>query len=160
MWDLSATLQGDINALYRKLGNLEQLARVLEKPMRQSTALIRDELKEYVPKSPGAFSRLATPKQRRAYWAKVKSGKITNGSSGYVRTMTGSRKWTTKVTRLSGGVRGQVGNTSPYQYVWGAREQQPFHRASGFPTTATVLNKNARHIVQFFQHAVNAEMNK
>lgn len=161
MWDLSVTLQGDINALYRKLGNLEDVGKVLYRPMVQSTALMQGKLKPYPAKAAGAFSRLATPKQRRAYWARVKKGEISHGPSGYVRTNTLGRRWYSKVTRSANGVRGEVGNNADYgPYVQGALNQQSFHKASGWLTTSKVINDNARSIVQLFRHAIDAELSK
>ena len=82
---------------------------------------------------------MATPGQRRAYWAKVRSGQARHGSGGYIRRGDMVRKWVVKP--IGRGVV-KVGNDEENaKFVYGAPPlQQPFHAASGWPRVGTVLN--------------------
>lgn len=94
-------------------------------------------------KEAGAFSRLATPKQKRAYWAQVRAGQINHGANGYMRRGDLVRKW---VVVPIGTGRVKVSNDysrngKPVaQFVYGPGAlQQPFHAASGWPRVDTVM---------------------
>jgi hypothetical protein len=132
-----------VNAKLRKLAAFQQWASA---PMEQTTALIQDKIAKYPRKSPGAFSRLATPGQRRAYWAKVRSGEINHREGmGYQRSGTLGRKWTSKITKTADGVRGEVGNNAAHaQFVQSQQRQQPFHAASGWTTETQAIEATER----------------
>lgn len=152
----------DLDNLLRKLGSIERLQDKLEPPMTRSLAYLQDDIAQYPRKAQGAFSRLATPGQRRAYWARVRSGIIRHREGvGYVRSGDTGRKWTTEVRRVTGGVRGILGNNSPgARWVHGKDTQQPFHRESGWLTDEKVLQDNADKIRREFQRVINRELSK
>jgi hypothetical protein len=143
-----------IDRVIRKLDNVSAFQRWANRPMTQTVALLQDTLAKYPAKAQGAFSAMATPRQKRAYWARVKSGAITHGPGGYRRTGTLGRKWTTKTEPTASGVKGTVGNNAPgAQFVQGDR-QQPFHRASGFVTTRQARRDNEGKIQLVWRQAV------
>lgn len=151
-----------LDKLMQKLGDLDMLAVALYRPMTESMALLQGDLAQYPRKAAGAFSRLATPAQRRAYWARVGSGLIDHREGvGYVRTGTTGRKWTFQVKRTANGVVGEIGNNSPGA-IWAqsAKHQQPFHEASGWVTDEQAIDKNRDEIQAKFRTAVRRELAK
>jgi len=142
-----------LDAVQRKLSSLAELDRQLRPTMQRAVQFIHQDISEYVPKAPGAFSQLATPRQKRAYWAKVGAGQIRHGANGYIRSGNTGRAWTTKVTARP--LTGIVGNNSPgARWVFGAQTQQPFHRASGFETDEMVVDDKADDIERMFNAAI------
>jgi hypothetical protein len=127
--------------------------------MDKSVKHLQRRLAKYPPKAAGAFSRLATPGQRRAYWAKVSSGESSHREGiGYVRSGNLSRRWTTEIS--PNGRTGTVGNNAGYaEYVQGER-QQPFHEASNFPTVDEVAKKEAAAIVGYFENEYKRQLAK
>jgi len=132
-----------IEAVSKKLENLQQFSIWAYKPMDQTTALIKSKLAKYPRKNQNAFSQLATNKQKKAYWTKVSKGIITHVEGmGYVRSGTLGRKWTRKTINIPNGVRGEVGNNSDYApYVQSALQQQPFHGSSKWTTDNLALRR-------------------
>lgn len=142
-----------IDAAIKKLGDIIQVERQLQPTMHRAVQIIHDEIAEYVPKAAGAFSRLATPAQKRAYWAKVSAGEIRHGANGYIRTGHTGRAWTTKVTTSP--LTGVVGNNRPAaKWVYGEKTQQPFHRESGFKTDEQVAREQRDRIVRMFERDI------
>jgi hypothetical protein len=142
-----------LDRVTRKLDSIVAFQRWATPPMTRTVALLQDSIAKYPRKSEGAFSRLATPRQKRAYWAKVRSGAITH-RNGYFRTGTLGRKWTTKTEATINGVKGTVGNNAAYaQFVQGDR-QQPFHAASGFVTIRQARRDNEGKIQLVWRQAV------
>lgn len=102
------------------------------------------KLETYPKKQAGAFSRLATPGQRRAFWAKVRSGEARVDGQGYVRTFKLSKGWRYR-TLESGRRLVRFYNDVPYSgFVFGTTTQQPFHTASGFQTVETLEREIAK----------------
>lgn len=82
-------------------------------------------------------------------------------TSSYRRTGTYGRRWTTAIVRESGGVIGQIGNNTEYgPFVGSARFQRPSHRRSGWQTDEAVLERNRAAIVQDFEQAIQAALEK
>ena len=136
---MTVTIKG-LEKVSKKLNNLVNFTMWATPPMQQTVALVHDDIAKMPNKAPGAFSRYATAGQKRAYWAKVRSGEISHGPGGYRRTGTLARKWTTQVSNTPGGVRGEVGNVERYaKYVQSLAQQQTFHKASGWATDVSVL---------------------
>lgn len=132
---------------------------IFKKPMTQAVQHIKRKIARPPRKDAGAFSRLATPAQRRAFWARVNSGEIQfREGVGYVRTNQLRNSWTEKVT--NGGRRGEVGTNIPYgPFVQGDR-QQPFHEASGWPVAEEVAKEEADTVVRIFKRAYDEAINK
>ena len=150
-----------LDKLQKKLGNLQNFSRWAYAPMEQAVAIIEDDVKQYPQKRAGAFSSLATPAQKRAYWAKVRSGEITHGAGGYRRTGTLGRKWVSEVKNMPNGVQGVIGNNTEYaKYVHGNANQQLFHFASGWKDENRLIMDNEAAINKVFQVAVSKELAK
>ena len=151
-----------LEELQRKLKTLENFQRKLKKPMQESTAIVQDYIAKAPRKKKGAFSAMATPGQRRAYWAKVGSGEIEHGKFGYKRTSTMTRGWTSKVKTTGNGVQGEVGNVKAQdygRYVQG-KKQQPFHKASGWRTIDETIEKTKDAVQKKFEAVVKRELNR
>ena len=143
-----------LDKVLHKLDTVEKIATHLGPPMEQSLDHLQRRLGRVPRKSPGAFSRLATPKQRKAYWAKVKSGEIGHGANGYIRTGTTGRKFSHRVRRHANGVTGELTNNAPGAvYVIGER-QQAFHKESGFPQVDDVVEKEGKAIQGYFNATI------
>jgi hypothetical protein len=99
---------------------------------------LQKELQIPPPKQAGAFSRLATPKQKRAYWAKVRARQIEHTANGYKRRGDVVRKWV--VVPIGFGRVKLSNDHDAAPFVYGKVDQQPFHAASGWPRVDTVLN--------------------
>lgn len=150
-----------LDELQQKLSRLQDFQAWARGPMTQSTSLIVDDLAKHKPKAQGAFSAMATDRQRKAYWAQVSSGRISHISSGYKRTGETGRGWTDEVTPTGDGVRGVVGNNAPgARWVHGATTQQRFHAATGFLRTDEALRKNTDKIETLWKAAVRRELTR
>ena len=135
--------------IIRKLESLNSPL-AFKPPMLESMNHIHSIVRPYPAKSPGAFSRLATPGQRRAYWAKVRENPSLHGPGGYQRTNKLGDHWFKRLRM--GGREGLVENTlNTYnKYVHGPR-QQPFHRASGWARMEKVAEEQAPTILKIFK---------
>lgn len=158
---MSVKIDG-LDKVSKKLGNLARFSQWAAKPMEKATGIIWDEMGKAPTKRPGAFSALATQAQKRAYWAKVRSGEINHSpTGGYKRSGTLTRKWKTEISNIPNGVRGEIGNNESYaKYVQGDDNQQLFHFASGWVTDEQAINKHRDEINRIFQQAVNDVLNK
>ena len=150
-----------LDRLQRKLKTLEEFQRKLKPPMEESVSLVHDYIATLPRKAAGAFTALATDKQKRAYWARVRSGKANHlEGSGYRRDGTG-KAWTELVETTPNGVHGEVGNVNDSQIWAQSREhQQPFHKASGWRTVEDAIEKNTDKIQQKFDKVVERELGK
>ena len=147
--------------LQRKLKTLEKFQTKMIPPTNQGLAVLFDDLNKVPVKKKGAFSRLATPAQKRAFWARVRSGQINfREGVGYVRSNTLPQGWRQKVARVATGVRGVLDNPVKYgQFVQGER-QQPFHAASKWRKRSQAIKDNSKKVLGFYQAVVRRELNK
>ena len=150
-----------LDSLQRKLKTLEEFQRKLKKPMEESVALVQDYIATVPRKKKGAFSALATPAQKRAYWYFVGKGKIDHREGiGYARSG-GGKAWTSKVKLSRGGVKGVVGNVKDSMRWAQSREhQQPFHKASGWRTIEDAIEQNEDKIADKFEKVVDKELRR
>lgn len=157
---ITITITG-LDKTLAKFKTIEQIALHLEPPMTKALNHLQRRLGRYPQKAPGAFSRLATPAQKRAYWAKVRSGEIgTMKGGGYRREGTIGRKWSHRITRHASGITGELTNNAPGAiYVIGDR-QQPFHKASGWPQVDDVTEKESKAVQGYFDAAIRDILNK
>lgn len=121
--------------------------------MKKSLDKERYELRTNPPKkNPTAFTRLATVGQKKAYWAKVRSGEAQHSNtSGYIRSGRTQRAWESKVTPTSSGVNGELSNKVPHAaYVFGNKLQQPFHRESRFDTEKVIAGRVVKDVESGF----------
>ena len=164
---MTETIKG-LDALNRKLKTLEQFQRKMKPPMQKSLDVMHRYIATQFPKKQGAFSAMASDKQKRAYWAQVSSGKAEHREGiGYVRQ--GRMKaWTTKVTTNSNGVKGELGNAK-WKGTWKGiyigefiqgKEQQDWLAASGIRTTPETLEKHQDKVQGFFNAVIKRELNR
>ena len=139
-----------MEAIVKKLESLNKPA-IFKAPMRKSLDHLEGKVKRDPTKAKGAFSAMATKKQKRAYWAKVSSGEARHGPQGYIRSHKLFRGWKKQIS--DGGRTGLVYNKTDYgPFVEGLR-QQPFHRASNWPRVDKVAKEEAKTVIRFFQQA-------
>ena len=149
--------QKDLNNIMRKLDSLDKPAN-MRREMELSVNHLNGKLQKDSTKASGAFSAMATPGQRRAFWAKVSSGEARVDGQGYVRSHTLYKGWRKK-TRADGR-QGEVYNDVPYgEYVQGER-QQSFHRASNYPTTEKVARDEQDFVVKIWQREYERALSK
>jgi hypothetical protein len=159
--------QAALARIERKLGTMLEFSKRAEVPMKKSTKLLWDELQDYPTKDPNAFSKMATDKQRRAYFAKMpeaqkEAGKKNPAAWGYRRTKTLGRSWTDKPPRrLLNGIRGEVGTNNPYaKWVQQFSSQQPFHRASGWVHEVQVIRRKKNDIQRIWARWIKRELSR
>jgi hypothetical protein len=158
--------QAALARIERKLGTMLEFSKRARVPMEKTTALLQDELQDYPKKDPNAFSKMATDKQRRAYFAKMpkaqkEAGKKNPAAWGYRRTKTLGRSWTTKITNVFGGIRGEVGTNNPYaKWVQQFSSQQPFHRASGWVHEVQVIRRKKNDIQRIWARWIKRELSR
>ena len=138
-----------------KLKTVEELNKHMTPPMNQALGHLQRRMARYPQKAAGAFSAMATPGQKRAYWAKVRSGEISTAKGGgYRRSGTTGRKWSHRIKTRGTGLIGELTNNAPGAiYVQGPR-QQPFHKASGWPQVDDVAEKEAKAVQGYFDAAI------
>lgn len=135
---------------------LERLERefgkaVARRPMQRALLYLQSHVDRLEPKAPGAFTRTATPRQKRAFWARVRRGLASVGDRGYIRTGQTARAWTTKVQE--GGRRGVLGNNAPgARWVFGETTQQPFN--SHQPRIDRIAERETRAIVRIYEDEI------
>jgi hypothetical protein len=158
---MSVKIDG-LDKVSRKLGGLANFSQWAYRPMTESAEVVRDAIAKYPQKDSGAFSRLATADQKKAYWAKVRSGEARHREGvGYVRSGTLGRKWVVEVKNTTNGVQGTVGNNTSYgRYVQAMSSQQPFHKASGWTTEQQAIDKSADQINNIWSNAINRELSR
>lgn len=146
-----------LEPVLKKLGTIAKMNEALREPMDMSLKHIQRKLARQPRKAQGAFTALATDRQRRAYWARVGRGEINHRDGiGYVRTHTLSKAWTTQIVRTGAGMRGEVGNNQPHaKYVQGdTSTQQLFHHASGWKRIDTAADESERFVQRTFSAAI------
>lgn len=155
MADVSIQIDG-VQALERKFDRAAQLD-VLRPPMIRSLARLEDGIKTYPGAiAPGVWARMTTPRQKRAFFAKLKAKEVSGK-----RTGTLGRRWTSRVYP-SGGVAlvGEWGNNTTYgPYVQDEDVQARFHRGR-WQTTRLVLDNAAAAIQQDFAIAIEMALTK
>ena len=140
---MTITIEG-LDGLNLKFSRIQDFNHWARKPMSDTMNDIWDNISKYKPKAQGAFSAMATPRQKRAYWARVRSGEIGHGAGGYKRTNKLGRSWVMRMQPSATGLRGEVGNVAGYaKYVQSKAHQQPFHRATGFKTDEGAIKDTA-----------------
>jgi hypothetical protein len=144
-----------------KFKTVENIAIAIAPELDGLESYLLKEVRNQPRKKPGAFSAMATDKQRKAYWAKVRSGEAQHGAGGYVRSYNLWRSWkrvpkTVTATRIIIG----VGNDAPHvQYVHG-KQRQPFHRASGWKTDNQLANDQRKVVGTKVKRAIDRAISK
>lgn len=123
------------------------------KPLHTAMAMLHNTLANVPKKEKGAFTKYASKKQKRAYWARVGSGEITHlDSIGYRRSGQLARDWSTVVRKTSRyNAKGILTNGRHYApYVQGYGTQQMFHYKSGWVTDRKAIIENEKKIIRLF----------
>lgn len=117
----------EFDKLQGKMRGVEKL-----RALKKGGDWLRDWLRNERPaKKAGAFSAMATPGQKRAFWAKVRSGQARVDGQGYVRTGNTAGAWGSTAT--SGFKVIVENNELPAAYfLYDQKAQQPFLAASGW----------------------------
>ncbi len=128
--------------------------RVLRPPMVRSLARLEDPIKTYPPPIPaGHWAANTKPKQRRAFFAQLRAGRISGK-----RTGTLGRRWTSKITEKGASLEGEWGNVTAYgHWVQGHSDQVAFHRGRWI-TDQQVVDRNRQAIVDDFAQAITAAL--
>lgn len=135
-------------AVLKKLRTVENIALAMRPEIDDITGDLLEMAQEQPAKKQGAFTQYATPGQRRAYWAKVRSGAAQHGPGGYVRSGATRRGWRrlptrATATRIQFGIENTAGHAT---FVQGERQQR-FHRASNWITDRMIATQRQRQIV-------------
>lgn len=146
--------QVQLTRALRKLKTLERLNHALKPAMEESLLYLENRLKREPKKAKGAFSAMATPAQRREYWARVRSGQIRHSDkTGYIRDHTTARSWTQRVNVSATGLEGTIGNNVAWaRYVYSRKYQLPFHAASKWPVVEDVAEKAGPKVNRIFSN--------
>lgn len=154
MTDVNITIDG-VDALARKFDRAAQLD-VLRPPMVRSLARLEDGVKTYPEQiAPGLWARTTTPRQKRAFFAKLKAKEVSGK-----RTGTLGRRWTSRTYPQGNTLVGEWGNNTEYgPYVQDAERQARFHQGR-WQTTRLVLDNAAAAIQQDFAIAIEAALTR
>jgi hypothetical protein len=151
---MTITIEG-LDGLNLKFSRIQDFNHWARKPMSDTMNDIWDNISKYKRKHPTAFSDTATARQKRAYWARVRSGEISHGAGGYRRSGTLGRSWTMRMQPSATGLRGEVGNVVSYaKYVHSTAHQQPFHLMTGFQTDEGAIKDTADKRQMIWRNAV------
>ncbi len=100
------------------------------------------------------------PKKSEGSLRAAKTIRETSPVVGYRLSATSEvlgKSWATKVTPISGGVRGTLGTRASYAPAVQDKERQAaFHKARGWPTVQEVLEKSAERIAALFRVAIRS----
>ena len=147
----SLSLRGDVELL-AKLESLKQL-----RELRGTLLLVGAHVAGEMEKYPAASHRpqpFKTEKQRRGFFAKLRSGEIQvpyrRGQSPGSRNL--KQQW--NVTAASD-TRVVISNPTPYgPLVQSAESQAYYHKQTGWPTDESVLKAEEGTVVKFFNDAL------
>ncbi len=144
-----------VERLARKFDAAGQVA-VLRAPMVRSLARLESGLKTYPTQiAPGVWAANTTPRQKRAFFAKLRAGQ-TSGK----RTGTLGRRWTSRTFEQRNTLVGEWGNNTEYaRFVQDGEEQARFHRGR-WVTTRHVLDNAAAAIEQDFNIAIEQALSE
>lgn len=123
---------------------------VLRPPMVRGLARLEDPIKTYPPPiASGHWAANTTPRQRRAFFALLRTRRISGK-----RTGTLGRRWTSRITEKGVNLEGEWGNVTTYApFVQGEETQARFHRGRWI-TDQQVIDRNRQAIVDDFGQAI------
>lgn len=145
-----------IEAVERKLGTLAAHD-ALRNPMEASLALVQNRIATYPTPPSGQHVTFVSDRQRRGFFAKLRSGEIT---VPYRRTGTLGRRWTSKIDESGSSLVGVVGNNTEYA-PWvqsvdaiGNRGPQARIHQGRWETDAQVVAALRDRVAQIFERAI------
>lgn len=122
----------------------------LEIPLQKSLYLLANRMAVYPPKRVQRM-QFRTAKQRRGYFANLRSGNI---KVPYRRTGTLGRLWTSAKPKIDINKKffsGEIGNATPYgQFVQDENFQAMYHLGN-WQTDIEVMQQSTNEIIQFFE---------
>lgn len=144
-----------LDRVIAKLGRVATLD-ILEAPMERSLLKIEEKMKTYPPPpTSGQWAANTTPRQKRAFFALLRAGRIKGTRSGTL-----GRRWTHAITKTNDGMEGRVGNNVPYgPWVQSQRFQARFHQGR-WPTDEQVMQELRPGIVRDFEETIRKEIGK
>lgn len=142
-----------VEELERRFDRAGQV-RVLRRPMLRSLARLESPIKTYPPPpAAGVWASNTSPRQKRAFFALLRAGRISDK-----RTGTLGRRWGSRLVEGAGGLTGEWGNNTPYApFVQGHREQAAFHRGRWL-TDQQVVDHHQAAIAEDFRQAIAAAL--
>ena len=155
----SITING-LDKVYEKLDRFAA-GKYLQKPMREAVNLIHARIATYPPKPTGESQGFASDKQRRFFFAALRSGEIT---LPYRRTGQLSRSWTSQIDDKADGITGTVGTNLDYapwvqsvEEIGGRGPQAKIHQGR-WETDESVVTALKTKIVETFKNAIDKLM--
>ncbi len=119
-------------------------------PLQKSLYLLANRMATYPNKRPRPMN-FVSAKQRRGYFAKLRSGTI---KVPYRRTGTLGRLWTSAKPKIDIGKKefyGEIGNATPYgQFVQDENFQALYHQGN-WQTDIQVMENSTNAIIRFFE---------
>lgn len=142
-----------IEPLLSKLTTLAQLKQ-LAKAVKAAAIHVRGKAARYPAEShrPQPFK---TDKQRRGFFAKLRSGEIEvpyrRGISPGSETL--GRKWT--IAGSNAGLTQTIGNNASYaKLVQSDEDQTGYHRATGWQTVTQIVDNERETVIQYIQEEI------
>lgn len=139
-----------LDKVLEKLGRLET-QKIFERPLEDSLVKIEERMKEYPPPPrPGEWAAKTTLRQKRAFFALLREGRIKGSREGTL-----GRRWTHAVTITADGLEGRAGNNTPYgPWVQSKRFQARFHQGRWTNTDQDVVDSLRDEIIRDFEDTV------
>lgn len=156
MPDVSVRITG-LDELFRKL-DASTADATLRRGMHKSVFMLQADMAKYPdPPAAGDWKGFVSDRQRRAFFAKLRSGEI---EVPYRRQGTLGRRWTTKVSGFAQSIQGFVGNVTSYaRYVQDEPKQAEIHKGR-WPTVQGVVKADERDIIVTFADEIEAAMKR
>lgn len=153
----SIRLEG-MDALLKRISDLGRLRRV-RAATKVAAAHVKRKFQEYPPAS-RRKQLFKSAKQRRAFFAKLRSGEIevpyVRGSSPGSRNL--KQNWT--LVEANEGLTQIVANATPYgPLVHDNEKQTRYHRETGWPTVDKVLEAERDVVINYLRQALEREAN-
>ena len=130
-----------LEQLYKKLGL--NILPILEPPIDRSGHRVEGKMKVYPePPPPGLWAATTSPKQKAAFFAKLRSGEYTGRTGQY------GAGWMTTTQLGDAVVTSEIGNPTPYAGWVSSQEMQArFHRGR-WPADVTVLEEESPRLLE------------
>jgi hypothetical protein len=151
-----------VDELIRKLDSIAKL-REIGQVMRAAALHVKGKIDKYPPERHGSAIPSTdkwSDKQRRGFFAKLRSGEIEvpyrRGSSPGSKKL--KTKWTT--TLENGGLRAVVGNDTSYApLVQGPGTQTAYHAMTGWQTTEQVMDAERETVQEMVREGIQKIIN-
>lgn len=137
----------------------EKYRRAISTGLRAGAVHVKGKIAVYPPSPSGRSQPFKTDRQRRGFFAKLRSGEIEvpyrRGQSPNSEAL--GRRWTTGMARWNEAV---VGNNASYGEIVQAKDKQSrFHGTTGWKTIEEVANNESDDVLRRVQGAVKIWLN-